>query len=229
MTRAGGVGDVGALVRIGLIETIRARHGRVPWLRRHIERLYATVAALGLTEPVDDVGDLVRIAVGSGDRVVRLELREGHAEISTREVNADRAIAVVVSKEVHVPYPHKTTQREQFGRALSNARRIGAHDALLVTADGYAAEGTAWNLFWWDGSTLCTPAADLGVLPGVGRRRVMELREVKEERATVAELARRSLFLVNAVRGIVEIGLLQGVPVPRDPRTAELSSEFWPD
>jgi branched-subunit amino acid aminotransferase/4-amino-4-deoxychorismate lyase len=226
MMRGGGVG---AAVQVGLIETIRARHGRVPWLRRHLERLSAAIAALGLPDPVDDLGDLVRIAVGSGDRVVRLELRDGHADITTREVNAERAIAVVVSDEIHAPYPHKTTQRDQFGRALSSARRIGATDALLVTAEGYVAEGTAWNLFWWDGSTLCTPIADLGILPGIGRGRVMELRDVREERATVAALARRSLFLVNAVRGIVEIASLEGVPVPRDPRTAELSSEFWPD
>jgi len=57
----------------------------------------------------------------------------------------------------------------------------------------------------------------------------MELAEVTEVRAPVAALAGRSLFLVNAVRGIVEIGRFEGEPVPRDQRTAELSAAFWPD
>lgn len=221
---------MGALVEIGLIETIRARSGRVPWLARHLGRLYSTIASLGLTQPVDDVGDLVRVAVGPGDRVVRLELRDGHAEITTREVNIERAPSVFVSDVRHKPYPYKTTRREQFGRALAGARRRRADDALLITAaGGHVAEGTAWSLFWWDGTRLCTPAKELGILPGLGRRRVMELTDVVEEQVPVAALAGKSLFLVNAVRGIVEIGSLQGAPVPSDPRTSELSSAFWPD
>ena len=223
---------VGAAVDIGLIETIRARGGGLPWLGRHLARLRTSTAALGVPEAPADLDDLVRFAVGSGDRgdrVVRLQLTGGRAEIATRDVNPDRDVAVVVSREVHVPYPHKTTRREQFGRALASARRRRARDAVLVTAEGCVAEGTAWNLFWWENRTLCTPAADLGILPGIGRQRVMELAEVTEVRAPVAALAGRSLFLVNAVRGIVEIGRFEGEPVPRDRRTAELSAAFWPD
>jgi hypothetical protein len=84
--------------------------------------------------PPDDIVDLVRLAVEAGDRVVRLQLTNGHAEIATRDVNAQHAISLIVSSEVHHPYPHKITRREQFGRALAGARRAGADDALLVTA-----------------------------------------------------------------------------------------------
>jgi branched-subunit amino acid aminotransferase/4-amino-4-deoxychorismate lyase len=219
---------VGAPVQIGLIETMRAREGRVPWLGRHLARLQASLAALGAPEPSDDLAELVRFAVGHSDRVVRLQLTDGHVEIATREVNAEQSISVMVAGEIHKPYPHKTTRREQFGRALANARRIGASDAVLVTADGFVAEGTAWNLLWWEHGSLCTPAADLGILPGLGRKRIMEMTDVKEERAPIAALAGRSLFITNAVRGIVEIGMLEGARVPRDPRTAELASGFWP-
>ncbi len=51
---------------------------------------------------------------------------------------------------------------------------------------------------------------------------------MKEERVPVAALAGRSLFLVNAVRGIVEIAAFGDARVPRDSRTAELASRFWP-
>jgi branched-subunit amino acid aminotransferase/4-amino-4-deoxychorismate lyase len=219
---------VEAPVQIGLIETMRARQGRLPWLGWHLDRLRASLAALGAPEPPRDLGDLVRFAAGPGDRVVRLQFTDGHPEITTRDLVADQAISVMVAGEVHQPYPHKTTRREQFGRALANARRTGAQDAVLVTADGFVAEGTSWNLFWWDNGDLCTPAADLGILPGLGRRRLMELTDVKEERVPSAALDGRSLFLANAVRGIVEIGVFAGGPVPRNPRTAELASRFWP-
>jgi branched-subunit amino acid aminotransferase/4-amino-4-deoxychorismate lyase len=214
--------------QIGLIETIRVREGLLPWLGRHLTRLRASLAALGAPEPPPELADLVRFAAGAGDRVVRVELTDGHAAIATREVNSERAIRIVVSPEMHRPYPHKTTRREQFGRALAGARRAGAHDAVLVTAQGFVAEGTAWNLFWWDKGNLCTPAAALGILPGLGRERIMELADVTEQQVPVAAIAGRSLFLVNAVRGIVEIDVFEGTPVRRDPRTAELARSFWP-
>ena len=217
------------MVDVGLIETMRAREGRIPWLERHLTRLHASVATLGLGAPPPDIADLALIAAGSGERVVRLELRDGRVEVSTRDVLEQPAVVLAVSDDPYRPYPHKTTHREQFGRALANARRIGAHDALLVTADGYAAEGTAWSLFWWDNGRLCTPSQELGILPGIGRSRIMELTAVTEARVQVSALAGRSVFLVNAVRGIVEIGRLRGEHVPRDSRTAELSSAFWPD
>jgi len=227
MARPGAASQVG----VGLIETMRVMGGRLPWLGRHLDRLHASIAALGGPVAPEQLVDRVLGGVRSGDSVVRLELTDGHSEISTRDVNAERDVALVVSNEPYHPYPHKTTRREQFGRALADARRrgSGASDALLVTPDGYVAEGTAWNLFWWDGARLCTPAADLGVLPGIGRARVSELTTVTEARVPAVALAGRSLFLVNAVRGIVEIGTLDGAAVPRDPRTAELSSAFWPD
>ena len=219
----------GAEVEIGLVETIRARDGRVPWLAWHLERLQNAIRSLGLAEPAADLSELVRIAAGSGDRVVRLELHGGHVEISTRDVGPTRPIGICVSTEVHQPYPHKTTRREQFGRALAEARRRKFDDALLLTADGCVAEGTAWNMFWWENGTLVTPAEELGVLPGVGRRRILQLLPVREERAPLPRVAGRSAFLVNAVRGVVEIRGLDGVALPSDPRTAELSRTFWPD
>jgi len=223
------------MVDVGLIETMRARDGRVPWLGRHLARMRASATALRLAHPPVDIADLARIAAGPGERVVRLELRDGLVEISTRDVPEQGAVALMVSDEAYRPYPHKSTRREQFGRSLANARRLGVDDALLVTAEGYVAEGTAWSLFWWDngagggGEGLFTPAEELGILPGIGRSRIMELAGVHEARKPVSDLAGRSMFLVNAVRGVVEIGSFQGQPAPSDPRTAELSSAFWPD
>jgi branched-subunit amino acid aminotransferase/4-amino-4-deoxychorismate lyase len=222
-------GDV--TLAVGLIETMRGRDGRLPWLGRHLARMRASVTALGLAGPPADIADRARIATGGGpgERVVRLELRDGLVEVTTRKVTRQDAVALMVSDEVYRPYPHKSTCREQFGRSLANARRLGVDDALLVTADGFVAEGTAWSLFWWDNGALITPAEELGILPGIGRNRVMELVGVQETRARVSDVVGRSMFLVNAVRGIVEIGSLQSQPAPSDPRTAELSSAFWPD
>src|SRR5262245_23098491 len=84
---------VWSMVAVGLIETIRVRGGRLPWLGRHVARLRASVAALGLAPPPTDLADLARMAAGSGERIVRLELRDGHIEVATREVAEQRRVA----------------------------------------------------------------------------------------------------------------------------------------
>ncbi len=96
-------------------------------------------------------------------------------------------------------------------------------------ASGWVAEGTTWNVFWWDGGGLRTPALDLEILPGIGRTRVLELGKGQETRAPRAALDGKSLFLVNAVRGILPLASLDGARVPADGRTAELARRFWPE
>ncbi len=87
-----------------------------------------------------------------------------------------------------------------------------------------------WNVFWWEGEWLRTPALDLGILPGIGRARVLELtQQVEGGRYLREALEERSLFLTNAVRGVIAVASLDGRPVPPDPRTADLARRFWPD
>src|SRR5438552_14985128 len=85
-------------------------------------------------------------------------------------------------------------------------------------------------MFWWDGDRLHTKAEDVGMLPGIGRARVLELAgTVEQGRYPRQAIEGKSLFLSNAVRGIVPFAALDGVRVPADPRTAELARRFWPE
>src|SRR5207249_1891583 len=80
----------------------------------------------------------------------------------------------------------------------------------------------AWTVFWWDGDALHTPALELGILHGIGRARVLELvKRVVQGRNPAQELAGKSLFPTNAVRGIVPIASPDGATVPADPPAAE--------
>jgi branched-subunit amino acid aminotransferase/4-amino-4-deoxychorismate lyase len=144
------------------------------------------------------------------------------------EVGPADPLRLVTSRLVHRPYPHKTTERELFSAALDEAREAGADDALLLTACGEVAEAAIWCVFWWEGDRLCTPALDLGVLPSVARRRIEELAgPLTERRMPRSGLARRSIFLGNALRGVSEVAELDGAPVPWDPATAAVQRRFW--
>ena len=213
----------------GLIETMRVREGRIPFLERHLARLERSLRALGLPRPARDVAALVTPFSGTGNAVLRVEVCDGRATVTVRELPALDAPAVITASEPHRPYPHKTTERDCFVDAAEEAEIAEADDALLLTPEGWVAEGTVWNVFWWDGDRLHTPAEDVGILPGIGRARVLELAgTVEQGRYRRQALEGKSLVLTNAVRGIVPLASLDGVRVKDDPRTAELARRFWP-
>jgi len=213
----------------GLIETMRVREERIPFLDRHLARLGRSLGELGLPKPSQDVPALVRPFAATGDAVLRVEVRDGRASVTVRELPSLAPPVVITASEPHQPYPHKTTERDCFTDAGKEAEVAEADDALLLTTEGWVAEGTVWTVFWWDGDALRTPALELGILRGIGRARVFEIvQRVVQGRYPAQELAGKSLFLTNAVRGIVPIASLDGATVPADPRTAELAQRFWP-
>ncbi|HVH67072.1 MAG TPA: aminotransferase class IV [Gemmatimonadales bacterium] len=214
----------------GLIETMRVREGRIPFLERHCARLARSLAALGLPSPSRDVAALVAPFADCGEAVLRVVVEAGRASVTVREVPKLEPPKVITASGIHPGYPHKTTERAAFVSAAEEAIAAGADDALLRSGDGWVTEGTVWNVFWWDGDELRTPSLELGILPGIGRARVLEIgpRAAREGRYRQAALTGRSLFLTNAVRGVVPIAALDGQSVPAHPGTQELMARFWP-
>ena len=214
----------------GLIETMRVREGRIPFLERHVARLERSLRQLGLPRSSQDVAALVRPFAETGDAVLRVEVLDGRASVTVRELPPLDPPAVITASEPHRPYAHKTTERGCFLTAAAQAERAGADDALLLTAEGLVAEGTVWTLCWWEGDRPRTPTLELGILPGIGRARVLELVPQAEEGwYRRAGLDGKSLFLTNAVRGVVAIASLDEEPVPADARTEDLARRFWPE
>jgi len=207
-----------------LIETIRIRNGTAPLWYLHIRRLATSCKALGVPLP----GELPPPQGGS-DRVYRLEVGMRGSHSSERLVGPSDPVKLIVSRVAHHPYPHKTTDRSQFERALDIARGAEADDALLLTPGGFVAETAIYSVFWWENGTLCAPALDIGILPGVGRARVIEIAgKVEERRTSWKELRGVSVFLVNSVRGVVKVSAVQDDAVPSSTQTDDLAARFWP-
>jgi branched-subunit amino acid aminotransferase/4-amino-4-deoxychorismate lyase len=207
-----------------LIETVRIRNGVAPLWYLHLRRLATSCKALGIPLP----GELPT-PEGGPDRVYRLEVGMRGVQVSERLVGSIEPVKLIVSRVAHHPYPHKTTDRAQFDRALDIARGAEADDALLLTPGGFVAEAAIWSVLWWENGTLCGPAFDLGILPSIGRARVTELVGKVEERHTNwKELQGVSLFLVNSTRGIVKVSAVQEDSVPSSRETDALAARFWP-
>jgi branched-subunit amino acid aminotransferase/4-amino-4-deoxychorismate lyase len=206
-----------------LIETVRIRNGGAPLWYLHLRRLASSCKVLGVPLP----GELPTPS-GGPDRVHRLEVGPRGLQTSTRSVGSTEPVSLMTGHVVHRPYPHKTTDRAQFDRALEEARAAGADDAVLLTEGGHVAECAIWSVFWWEGERLCAPPLKLGILPGVARARLEELAgRIDERRVKPEELEGRSVLVANAARGVVPVAAFQGRPVPQDSGTARLSGSFW--
>ena len=102
-----------------------------------------------------------RMAVGASP-LLDWSRHSGRPPMTCVRVPSLEPPAVITASEPHTPYPHKTTERDRFADAAHEAVVAEADDALLLTHEGWVAEGTAWNLCWWDAARLCTPPLALG-------------------------------------------------------------------
>jgi branched-subunit amino acid aminotransferase/4-amino-4-deoxychorismate lyase len=207
-----------------LIETVRIRNGVAPLWYLHLRRMATSCRALGVPIPTE-----LAVPAGGADRVHRILVSRRGVVVGERPVGSAAPVRLVTSKVGHRPYPHKVVDREQFDRALAEARAAGADDGVMLTPGRQVTETSIWGIFWWEDGVLCAPALELGVLPGVARARLAELvGEVAERRPVIEELQGRSVFVANSVRGVVPVASLDGQEVLADPETASLAAKFWP-
>ncbi len=102
---------------------------------------------------------------------------------------------------------HKTSDRHFYDDARHAARAAGAHEALFIGDDGGLTEGSFTNLFVKKGDVLITPPAEIGLLPGVLRRSLIESGQASEGALTLADLE-HGFFIGNALRGLMPARLL---------------------
>lgn len=217
---------------IGLFETLRIREGRIPFLAEHLARLGAGLWRLGLERAPPGLEHRLRSLAHVGEGVLRVTIDASGEKIETRAVPPLGAMRLVTATVRYRAYPIKSTDRAPLDEARAEAERRGAGEGMLLTADEYLAEGSFTSLFFWSDELLCTPDLGLGILPGIGRARVIALARkahfaVAEGRFAPAALQGAAPFLVNAVRGVIEVESLDGSPIRSDPRTVSLLEGFW--
>jgi 4-amino-4-deoxychorismate lyase len=120
----------------------------------------------------------------------------------------------------------------QYGNALMGRWEmldrglVGAGaEGLMLTPEGWLAEGVTTNFFFFHKGTLCTPALDLGILRGVVREVVLEL--ARAEGLSVSEGSFPLTSLAEAEMVFLTSGALGLAPVRRlSDETGRLLAEF---
>jgi 4-amino-4-deoxychorismate lyase len=235
--------DLGLLRGLAVFETMRVYRARPFALDAHLERLERSAQRLGLAAPDrESVAALAADAIAAArtpDCSLRCTLtggRDGAAQpvliVTVAALPAGlesmraRGITLVslqlgIDPRLRVDAPWllggvKSTSYAINMAAWAEARRRGADDAVFLAADGSVMEGPVTNVWWRYGTTLSTPALDLGILAGVTRATLLDLArevgyDVREGWYPLVELAAaEEAFTSSSVRELMPIVGLDG-------------------
>lgn len=116
---------------------------------------------------------------------------------------------------------------EAMTRLRTSVQKKGAGDAVILTADGFIAEGATTALAWWRGDALAIPDADIARIDSVTLRSVLALAtatgvEVVRESAKPEDLDGCEVWALNALHGIrIVTSWIDGPSVAEEPGRLE--------
>ncbi len=220
----------------GVFETIRIYHGEALFWTMHRGRLEAAMEALALRLPCPweevecqintlsaDIPDgrVKLIIARSGEGAYTPPTKDTHLWLIAQPLSETTLYPLGPPQKL-ILYPYrllveapwsrfKTLSALSYVQAARYAADRGFTDAILLSAEGYVAETTRANLFWFDGEVLHTPPLSTGAVEGILRARVMALSAsqglpLRKTHAVPEILAQaREVFTTNVIQGVAPV------------------------
>jgi branched-chain amino acid aminotransferase len=83
--------------------------------------------------------------------------------------------------------------------AVAEANRAGYEEAILLTQDGYIADGSGENIFIVKNGVVYTPDLSASILPGITRDTLIQIAQDLGHRVVEKNLIRTDLYLADEV------------------------------
>ncbi len=249
------INDVAVLRGYSAFEALRTYNQRPFHLEQHLNRLYRSAELIELQIPwsPQQIRDIVHELISRNtykNASIRLLVTGGETEDSILPVGKPtlavlitplgerdmqrfaRGYKVITTSLQRVAPEAKTTSYLAAIRALKDASRRGADDALFVNEQGHVLEGTRSNFFVFRGNTLVTPRAE--ILIGITRNVVLELAQgrfpIEERPIPLEELPQvDEAFLTGSSREIMPVVQIDDLVIGNarpGKRTYELEQRF---
>ena len=117
--------------------------------------------------------------------------------------------------------------------ATHEARRGGYDEAILLTDDGYVADGPGENVFVVKDGVISTPPLSTSILPGITRETVMQLArdlgyEVVERSMIRPELyLADEVFMTGTAAEVTPVRAVDDQEIGAGPITLQLQQAYW--
>jgi branched-chain amino acid aminotransferase len=220
--------DHGLIVGDGVFETLKVTEHGAFAVRRHLNRLGRSAAALGLPAPdhvqirnaIEEVLDgrdfargKLRITYTGGRGPLSSEAAYGPPTVIIALAAAD--VSPPLTSIVTAPWTRnergalagvKSTSYAENVRGLSFAANCGAGEAIFLNTAGHVCEGTGSNIFMVFEDRVVTPPLSSGPLAGITRELIMEWSQV-EERDLPLDHAKSAdeVFITSSMRDVQRV------------------------
>jgi branched-chain amino acid aminotransferase len=249
------INDVAILRGYSVFESLRTYNRRPFHLAEHLNRLMHSAELIDLEIPYtrDFIAGVIQEAIERNPykhAAIRILVTGGESEdgilpigkptlavlitpLSERDMERfARGYKVITTRLQRTTPEAKTTNYIAAVRALKEAERHRAADALFVDEEGHVLEGTRSNFFVFKGDTLITPRE--GVLIGITRNVVLALAQgrftIEERPIQFEELAQADeAFITSSSKEIVPVVQIDELVIGNGkpgPRTTELEQRF---
>jgi branched-chain amino acid aminotransferase len=249
------INDIAVLRGYSVFESLRTYNRRPFHLDEHLARMFRSAELIELEIPWtrEHIADVVQEIIARNSyrhATIRLLATGGESEdgimptgkpvlavlitpLGERDMERfARGYKLITTRLQRVSPEAKTANYVAAVRALKEAKRQDAADALFVNKQGHVLEATRSNFFIFRGDTLVTPRE--GVLIGITRDVVLELargRFAVEERPILLEELRLvdEAFVTSSSREITPVVQIDDLTIgdgKPGPRTYELEQRF---
>ena len=217
--------DHGVVVGDGVFETLKVTELGAFAVRRHLNRLNRSAAALALPPPDhgqirDAIGQVLdgrdfprgklRITYTGGRGPLGSEAAYGPPTLIIMLAPAD--VSPTLTSIVTAPWRRnehgalagvKSTSYAENVRGLGYAAKRGASEAIFLNTAGHVCEGTGTNIFMVFGDAIVTPPLSAGPLAGITRELIMEWSRVEERDLTLDEAkSADEVFITSSMRDV---------------------------
>ncbi|MDF2607589.1 MAG: pabC [Bacillales bacterium] len=228
--------DHGFLYGVGVFETFRTSNGEVLLLNEHYDRLCNALSVLRIknTLTIDKIRHWVNELLEANnlnDGYFRLNISAGVAPLGLPNKNYDNPNTFLFIKELpELPLEKRCMILKTKRNTPEGEIRLKSHhylnsvlgkyelddyvdaEGILITRDGFIAEGLVSNIFFAKGNMLYTPSSDTGILEGITRKYIIEELCFKNNiEVTMGNFELSFLnecdeiFLCNSIQGVVPV------------------------
>ncbi|MDJ0842356.1 MAG: aminotransferase class IV [Acidobacteriota bacterium] len=250
--------DHGFLYGDSVYEVVKTRGGVLFAALPHLHRLRYSAGKVGIPITSSDeflLDELERMveAVESEEVYLRMVITRGEGDFGLSPEGCRNPSRIIYGKPFQPLAPDLYTngvticslepERDDRGniksgvnlsniRAVKEARRRGAHEALRLSENGCIAECATSNIFWVKKGKLYTPAIRTGILKGVTRQLVLHLANdsdmpVNEGMYPMMDLhTADEVFITSTTRDILPVSQIDNQVYGVGPVTRELGRKF---
>jgi len=220
--------DHGLVVGGGVFEALKVTERGAFAVRRHLDRLTRSAAALELPAPDrEQIRAAIDAVLANRDfplGKLRITYTGGHGPLGSEAAYGPPTLIVALAPATAAPplasivtapwtrNEHgalagvKSTSYAENVRAFSYAAERKAGEAIFLNTADHICEGTGSNIFMVFGETVVTPPLSSGPLAGITRELIMEWSPAEERDLTEEEAKRADeVFITSSMRDVQRI------------------------